>query len=90
MADDDIPRVGPEPPADNRITELYAWVAVHPNGGEGVMATGIALEGHGVIAMTPLVRSNRESAERIGDQAHELARLSGTRAELRRFKMVMH
>jgi hypothetical protein len=93
MKMEDIPEVGDRPAADTRVTELHAWICVHANGAEGVMATGYMLEGqegHGVLAMEPLLRTVRADAERLGDQAHAMANQCGGRAEMRTFKVVTH
>lgn len=64
-----------------RITELWAWVAVHDDGDEGVL--GVGMGGW----MMPLVAADRERVESLRPYAENAAQLSGKRAILARFTL---
>jgi hypothetical protein len=90
MNEEEILRVGDAPSAEHRVTELHGWICIHRNGGEGLMATGVVMEGHGIISMEPLLRTNLGLAEQLGEQARAMAKLCGGQAVMRTFKVVMH
>lgn len=54
----DVLRTDTPTPPDQRITELFAWIAEQPDGGEGVISFEIPGIGH-----MPLVTSQRRIAE---------------------------
>lgn len=60
-------------PANQRILEVYAWVAVQPDGSEGIISLGIMPL---VTAKRDLALRMREAAERAaGLKPHVKARL---------------
>lgn len=76
-----------QPPDDtDRVHELWCWVGIHANGGEGILAGG--LEGLGYV---PLITGSAATAEKMRAMAREIQRESMHRAdrfvrlELRRY-----
>jgi hypothetical protein len=62
-----------------RIDRLYAWIAVEPDGGEGVCSARI-----GDIHY-PMVGADRARIESMREYAQEIAKLSGRRIRLVEF-----
>lgn len=62
-----------------RITELWAWLAVHEDGDEGVSAASLG----GV--MMPLLGADRARVESLRPYAEMSARATGKRVVLARF-----
>lgn len=81
--------------ADQRVEELWVWVGIHQNGGEGIMSADLPWGDTGAPRHVPLMTSKRAQAEgamaqlarRIQREAmHRADRL--VRIELRHF--VLH
>lgn len=62
---------GAPPGEDNRVYELHCWIAIYPDGREGIMSADMDLA-MGVRRHAPLLSSKREVTERLG----EIARLA--------------
>jgi hypothetical protein len=84
------------PDKDQRVDVLWAWVGIHPDGGEGILSTDLPtpdLPG-GARRHMPLVTSKRHVAEICGLVAREIQRASMhqadrfVRIELREFRRV--
>jgi hypothetical protein len=54
-------------PADSRMDTLYAWIAIHENGGEGILAGGIP--GLGMVSLICGNERLAEKLERLADAA---------------------
>lgn len=74
----------PDPDADTRITELHCWIAIYPNGGEGIVSTDIELAWG--VRHTPLMSGRRDLAEKLGEIAQRT--LGDLKLELRTFRVV--
>lgn len=82
MADQTFIPLPPDP--EQRIARLYAWIAIHSDGSEGIMAT--LTQGR----VMPLVTSQRRIAISMAEMAERVALASAAagrpcRAELRVF-----
>jgi hypothetical protein len=64
------------PPPEQRVAMLYAWVAIYPNGSEGIIS-GIVP----TIGATPLISSQSRSALRLESAARRCQDLSAQRGE---------
>lgn len=58
-------------PADSRMDTLYAWIATHENGGEGILAGGIP-----GLGMVSLVCGNERLANKMEPLAEQAIRAS--------------
>jgi hypothetical protein len=75
------------------ITEIYVWIAVHANGGEGILSADLPTP-VGPRHM-PLMSSDRDIAEGMGGVARAIemaSRAAGTwvTVEMRSFRLVTH
>jgi hypothetical protein len=78
MSDDkDYLNIPPAP--GQRVTQLFAWIAIHPDGGEGIMSTDMPLGDLGMRHM-PLITSKREVAEKMRPIAEQTASQASTAA----------
>lgn len=81
-----------DPPDGYKITELFAWVAVYPNGGEGIISMDMEMPMG--IRHVPLVTASRSLAERMKPVADKAAQMSGVansrimRAKMKHFRLV--
>lgn len=64
--------IGKPPAANKRVDELHIWIAIQPDGGEGIMATDLPYGLPGHIRHLPLMSSNRDTAEAMSDVAHQV------------------
>jgi hypothetical protein len=82
---------GIEPKSDRRIATIFVWVAVHRDGGEGIISADVPGLVMGETRHTPLMSSIRTVADGLEPLASEVIRLSrrAVRAELREFRWVM-
>lgn len=80
---------GNAPEPEKRIEMLYLWIAIHPNGAEGIIAADLEVM-PGVIRHTPLMNSRRDGAEAMRSIAIGLGESSDppVRVELRAFARV--
>lgn len=80
---------GNPPDPGKRIEMLYLWIAIHPNGAEGIIAADLEVM-PGEIRHTPLMNSRRDSAEAMRPIATSLGAASDppVRVELRAFARV--
>jgi hypothetical protein len=72
-----------------QITELFVWVAINPDGSEGICSADIEIPGHGSRHM-PMMTSQRRLLPSIKSLKERLAEMAddqglGLRYELRRF-----
>jgi hypothetical protein len=79
------------PPPHQRITRLYAWVAIHDDGGEGILSADLPFPGEGRRHM-PLISSKRSTAQMLESLARKIAADAGkagkpVRCELRIFDL---
>ena len=51
------------PPADHRIRELWVWIAIEQDGGEGIVSADLDLAGTSIPRHMPLQSSRRDVAE---------------------------
>jgi hypothetical protein len=61
------------PDDDQRITELWAWIATHANGAEGIMSADVQMPGMGTRHV-PLIASKRATADHLGPLARKIQR----------------
>lgn len=63
----------PPPPAEQRVESVYAWIATHPNGAEGIMSADMDLGPLGIRHMA-LLTSKPNLARRMEGKARQLQR----------------
>jgi len=66
-------------PPDQKVTSLHAWIAIHENGGEGIISADLPA-GKSMRHM-PLIASRRDRAFRMEPLAEEAAEMSQTSAQ---------
>lgn len=49
--------------AAQRVEELWLWVGVHANGGEGILSADLPFGDHGAIRHVPLMTSKKQQAD---------------------------
>lgn len=70
------------PPSEAKpLTELLAWVMVHPNGAEGLIASSRLIPG----MLMPLVGGDKARMESLREEARSVARMAGLPLKLVRF-----
>lgn len=69
------------PPRD--IVELWAWIVTEENGGEGIAACEMSMQG--ARWMMPLVGADLERIKSLEPQARLVEQLSGRPVQLKRF-----
>lgn len=58
---------------DARIRTIYVWIAVHENGGEGIMSADMPWSDEGQIRHVPLMTTRlRTAAGPMGDMARRI------------------
>ena len=62
-------------PPGQRINELYAWIGIHKNGGEGILSADFDISGVGLRHM-PLVTSNVLIIEKLEEIAQDIQQAS--------------
>lgn len=70
-----------QPP--QRVTELYAWIATERDGGEGVPAASMVVDGQ--LMLVPLIGADLARLESLRPTAVAVANESGCPVRLRRF-----
>lgn len=73
--------------ADQRIIDVWAWIAVHANGGEGIIS-GV-LPGLGLAQLFSANEAMAQAMEPLAKRAVKVAP-KGTTCELRKFTVVRH
>jgi len=63
-----------------KITELWAWIGVEPDGGEGVLGAMI-----GPLGFVPLVGADRDRIESYRDYAKAIQKAAGRPVKLVRY-----
>jgi hypothetical protein len=64
----------PPPPPDQRVESVYAWVATHPDGAEGIMSADMDLGPPIGIRHMPLLTSKPHLARLMEGKARQLQR----------------
>jgi hypothetical protein len=64
-----------------KIREIWVWVIEHPDGSEGVPASGDVIPGH----ITPLLGADEARVRSLESHARSIAELTGFRLKLMRF-----
>jgi hypothetical protein len=65
------------------VTDMWAWIVTEANGGEGVAACEMVLDGHRFLM--PLVGGDEARARSLEPQARMVALRTGLQVALRRF-----
>lgn len=79
------------PPPEQRITELHVWIAIYPDGSEGIVSADLPLSFG--TRHSPLLSSKRKVAESLGRLAREVQRAAMhqaqriVRVELRTYRL---
>lgn len=66
-----------------KVEELWAWIITEENGGEGIAACEMALDGHRF--MMPLVGADLDRIRSLQPQAYLVAQRTGLPVQLKRF-----
>lgn len=69
------------PPAEQRISELWAWVATHASGGEGIMSADLPMPAGIGTRHVPLIASKRDTAEKLEPLARKIQRAAMHKAD---------
>jgi len=67
-----------------RIDEIWAWIAIHPDGDEGIVAHGL-VRADGTEVYAPLVGADQERIESYRGLAMEISERVGVPVRLVRF-----
>ena len=68
-------------PPDQKVTSLHAWIAIHENGGEGIISADLPSGRTRTMRHMPLMASRRDLAFRMEPLAEEAAEMSQTSAQ---------
>jgi hypothetical protein len=63
MSDPDFVYLDTPPPTGRRITELHVWIAIYPDGSEGIVSADLPMPNGLGHRHMPLMNSSRASAE---------------------------